>query len=125
MFLKPFILERELDYQIEKYFEEKSGIPSMSLEQIPDWPILDPCDKKNTLQYLKGDIIQMLSREGDKIKSGLIGARILAGISSPTYPSSDWYKHSYWARYPNVDFFKLEAAINQQMALLATKQLGN
>lgn len=67
------------------------------------------------LTYLKGDIAAMLRTDAEKINSGIIGARILLGISSPAHPASHYYHQKYWGQYPFVDFHKLVKLINQHL----------
>lgn len=107
--------DRDLDFQIEKYFREENSDYLENCLSFLDWPILDPMKPNMKLNYLKGDIALMLSRERETVKSGLIGARILHGISSPKYPADRFFHHKFWGAYPNVDFFQLEKLINQQL----------
>ena len=90
--------DRELDYQIERYFREQDSAYLEQALQFPDWPILDPRQPTvaTKLHYLRGDIAQMLSLEREIVQSGLIGARLLHGLSSPKYPADRFFHHKFW-----------------------------
>ena len=117
------LVERDLDCQIERYFRENDSSYLEKTIQFPDWPILNPNlpVEQTKLQYLNADIQKMIDIEKENVKSGLIGARILHGISSPKYPSDRFFHYKFWGQYPNVDFFALERIINQTLASCINK----
>ncbi|XP_021746715.1 ATP-dependent DNA helicase Q-like 5 [Chenopodium quinoa] len=62
-----------------------------------------PTKIKQNSPFLRADIKVFLQGSGTKFTPRAV-ARIMHGIASPAYPSSNWSKTHFWGRYTNVDF---------------------
>ena len=64
----------------------------------------------------KSDIIAMLRDAGGDYATCTL-ARILQGVSSPGIGLACWARKPYWAKYGDVDFSVLTAAVERQRAV--------
>lgn len=115
--VKVLLLEQVLHQKIEDYFTGKL--------------VRNEEDEKDKIEaqfakekHLKADIKVFLSRYASQMLhlNGRSVARIFHGIPSPSFPTSEWSRNTWWSRYRHLHFNSLKSLITQQILLFKSQQ---
>jgi len=71
---------------------------------------------------MSADVRLFVQRHREQLDTSLSVARILHGLSSPRYPSIDWFRNAYWGRYVDTPLETLRRIAARALGEEATAQ---